>query len=125
MLPCFYVCYHLQYLLITSSTKIYIYMFVINTECYCMYACRRLAKSTLFLIPLFGMHYMVFAFLPENTGENARHFLELGLGPFQVRTPILTKYKKTQKVLFNVQIITENTLHKNILVCASMNFTDC
>nr|XP_055069650.1 vasoactive intestinal polypeptide receptor 1 isoform X1 [Misgurnus anguillicaudatus] len=43
----------------------------------------RLAKSTLFLIPLFGMHYMVFAFLPENTGENARHFLELGLGPFQ------------------------------------------
>lgn len=51
-----------------------------------MYTCRRLAKSTLFLIPLFGMHYMVFAFLPENTGENARHFLELGLGPFQVRT---------------------------------------
>uniref|UniRef100_A0A673MLG4 Vasoactive intestinal polypeptide receptor 1-like n=1 Tax=Sinocyclocheilus rhinocerous TaxID=307959 RepID=A0A673MLG4_9TELE len=46
----------------------------------------RLAKSTLFLIPLFGMHYMVFAFLPENTGENARHFLELGLGPFQVCT---------------------------------------
>ncbi|KAA0712942.1 Pituitary adenylate cyclase-activating polypeptide type I receptor [Triplophysa tibetana] len=43
----------------------------------------RLAKSTLFLIPLFGMHYMVFAFLPENTGENARNFLELGLGPFQ------------------------------------------
>lgn len=51
-----------------------------------MYTCRRLAKSTLFLIPLFGMHYMVFAFLPENTGENARHFLELGLGPFQVCT---------------------------------------
>lgn len=45
---------------------------------------RRLAKSTLFLIPLFGMHYMVFAFLPENTGEDARLYIELGLGSFQV-----------------------------------------
>uniref|UniRef100_A0A3B1IZL5 Growth hormone releasing hormone receptor b n=2 Tax=Astyanax mexicanus TaxID=7994 RepID=A0A3B1IZL5_ASTMX len=43
----------------------------------------RLAKSTLFLIPLFGMHYMVFAFLPENTGEDARLYIELGLGSFQ------------------------------------------
>lgn len=45
---------------------------------------RRLAKSTLFLIPLFGMHYTVFAFLPENTGEMARLYIELGLGSFQV-----------------------------------------
>ncbi|XP_017350694.2 growth hormone releasing hormone receptor a [Ictalurus punctatus] len=43
----------------------------------------RLAKSTLFLIPLFGMHYTVFAFLPENTGEMARLYIELGLGSFQ------------------------------------------
>ncbi|CAL8394149.1 unnamed protein product [Boreogadus saida] len=43
----------------------------------------RLAKSTLFLIPLLGMHYMVFAFLPENTGAEARIFIELGLGSFQ------------------------------------------
>uniref|UniRef100_A0A3B4BV28 G-protein coupled receptors family 2 profile 2 domain-containing protein n=1 Tax=Pygocentrus nattereri TaxID=42514 RepID=A0A3B4BV28_PYGNA len=43
----------------------------------------RLAKSTLFLIPLFGMHYMVFAFLPEGTGEDARLSIELGLGSFQ------------------------------------------
>uniref|UniRef100_A0AAY4C0M5 Uncharacterized protein n=1 Tax=Denticeps clupeoides TaxID=299321 RepID=A0AAY4C0M5_9TELE len=43
----------------------------------------RLAKSTLFLIPLFGMHYMVFAFLPEKTAEQARLYLELGLGSFQ------------------------------------------
>uniref|UniRef100_A0A3Q2XJZ6 Growth hormone releasing hormone receptor b n=1 Tax=Hippocampus comes TaxID=109280 RepID=A0A3Q2XJZ6_HIPCM len=43
----------------------------------------RLAKSTLLLIPLFGMHYMVFAFLPENTGAEARLFIELGLGSFQ------------------------------------------
>ncbi|KAL4635338.1 pituitary adenylate cyclase-activating polypeptide type I receptor-like [Arapaima gigas] len=43
----------------------------------------RLAKSTLFLIPLFGMHYIVFAFLPETMGENARLYIELGLGSFQ------------------------------------------
>ncbi|XP_062409464.1 growth hormone releasing hormone receptor a [Sardina pilchardus] len=43
----------------------------------------RLAKSTLFLIPLFGMHYTVFAFLPEDTGEDARVYIELGLGSFQ------------------------------------------
>lgn len=46
--------------------------------------CRRLAKSTLLLIPLFGMHYMVFAVLPEHTGAEARIFIELGLGSFQV-----------------------------------------
>ncbi|XP_056271255.1 pituitary adenylate cyclase-activating polypeptide type I receptor-like isoform X1 [Pseudoliparis swirei] len=44
---------------------------------------KRLAKSTLLLIPLFGMHYMVFALLPENTGAEARIFIELGLGSFQ------------------------------------------
>ncbi|KAM9791870.1 pituitary adenylate cyclase-activating polypeptide type I receptor-like isoform 1-T1 [Syngnathus typhle] len=43
----------------------------------------RLAKSTLFLIPLFGMHYTLFAFLPENTGVAARLYIELGLGSFQ------------------------------------------
>ncbi|XP_073704327.1 growth hormone releasing hormone receptor a [Garra rufa] len=43
----------------------------------------RLAKSTLFLIPLFGMHYTLFAFLPENTGEIVRFYIELGLGSFQ------------------------------------------
>ncbi|KAI9999604.1 hypothetical protein NQD34_018360, partial [Periophthalmus magnuspinnatus] len=46
-------------------------------------SCRRLAKSTLFLIPLFGMHYTVFAFLPETTGVAARLYIELGLGSFQ------------------------------------------
>ncbi|KAF0046800.1 hypothetical protein F2P81_000433 [Scophthalmus maximus] len=51
--------------------------------------CMRLAKSTLFLIPLFGMHYTVFAFLPENTGVAARLYIELGLGSFQISSHIV------------------------------------
>nr|XP_023400403.1 growth hormone-releasing hormone receptor [Loxodonta africana] len=43
----------------------------------------RLSKSTLFLIPLFGIHYIIFNFLPDNAGLGLRLPLELGLGSFQ------------------------------------------
>ncbi|XP_028259777.1 pituitary adenylate cyclase-activating polypeptide type I receptor-like [Parambassis ranga] len=44
----------------------------------------RLARSTLLLIPLFGIHYTVFAFSPENVSKRERLVFELGLGSFQM-----------------------------------------
>ncbi|XP_032090795.1 growth hormone-releasing hormone receptor-like [Thamnophis elegans] len=44
---------------------------------------RRLSKSTLLLIPLFGTHYIIFNFLPEYSHVGARLYLELCVGSFQ------------------------------------------
>nr|XP_046227552.1 vasoactive intestinal polypeptide receptor 2-like [Scatophagus argus] len=47
---------------------------------------RRLAKSTLLLIPLFGINYVVFVYLMEPSDKNMYYikiFFELGLGSFQ------------------------------------------
>ncbi|XP_015225830.1 PREDICTED: growth hormone-releasing hormone receptor-like [Cyprinodon variegatus] len=43
---------------------------------------RRLARSTLLLIPLFGTHYMFFSFLPDYL-NSLRFYIELCLGSFQ------------------------------------------
>uniref|UniRef100_A0A8C3SFT6 Growth hormone releasing hormone receptor n=1 Tax=Chelydra serpentina TaxID=8475 RepID=A0A8C3SFT6_CHESE len=59
----------------------------INFNNSCQY--RRLSKSTLLLIPLFGTHYIVFNFLPEYTNLGVRLYLELCIGSFQVN---LLKY---------------------------------
>ncbi|XP_052399240.1 vasoactive intestinal polypeptide receptor 2 isoform X2 [Carassius gibelio] len=46
---------------------------------------RRLAKSTLLLIPLFGINYVVFVYIIEENGEmeNYKIIFDLGLGSFQ------------------------------------------
>ncbi|ETE59481.1 Vasoactive intestinal polypeptide receptor, partial [Ophiophagus hannah] len=45
----------------------------------------RFSKSTLLLIPLFGTHYIIFNFLPEYSHMEARLYLELCIGSFQVK----------------------------------------
>ncbi|GCB78347.1 hypothetical protein scyTo_0020095, partial [Scyliorhinus torazame] len=43
----------------------------------------RLTKSTLLLIPLFGVHYIMCVFLPDHIAEDLRLHIELGIGSFQ------------------------------------------
>lgn len=51
---------------------------------------RRLAKSTLLLIPLFGVHYVMFAFFPDNFKAEVKMVFELVVGSFQVRIPVFS-----------------------------------
>ncbi|KAH3720388.1 hypothetical protein DPMN_063291 [Dreissena polymorpha] len=61
-----------------------------------MFKCthRKLAKSTLVLIPLFGVHYIVFIGLPDNvdeTTELVKLYYEMFFNSFQVTASYLLK----------------------------------
>ncbi|NXU63818.1 VIPR2 protein, partial [Horornis vulcanius] len=54
---------------------------------------KRLAKSTLLLIPLFGVHYTVFALFPDRSSNNYKIIFELCLGSFQVNFKVFIQKK--------------------------------
>lgn len=57
---------------------------VLHSDLQLCVSVRRLAKSTLLLIPLFGIHYVVFVTLSESIAEDYKIFFDLALGSFQV-----------------------------------------
>nr|XP_057916494.1 vasoactive intestinal polypeptide receptor 1b isoform X3 [Doryrhamphus excisus] len=54
----------------------------------------RLAKSTLLLIPLFGINFIVFAFIPEQVKTELRLVFDLILGSFQVQGEMKRKWRR-------------------------------
>ncbi|KAA0704652.1 Vasoactive intestinal polypeptide receptor 2 [Triplophysa tibetana] len=63
---------------------------------------RRLAKSTLLLIPLFGVNYVLFVYIiDENEGmEFYKIFFDLGLGSFQVQSELKRKWRSLHLKLY-------------------------
>ncbi|XP_069790136.1 vasoactive intestinal polypeptide receptor 1-like [Narcine bancroftii] len=75
----------------------------------------RLTKSTLLLIPLLGIHYIVCVFLPDHVAEDLRFYIELGLGSFQglvvgmlycfLNTEVLTELKRQLRLCCPAQVL--------------------
>ncbi|XP_078802439.1 growth hormone releasing hormone receptor, like isoform X4 [Oryzias latipes] len=63
---------------------------------------RRLAKSTLLLIPLFGTHYMFFNFLPDYFNVNLRLCIELCIGSFQVQKELHMQWLRWRERSYGV-----------------------
>lgn len=85
-------CFHVSFLMMLSgSTQLYpITVYPSSSPCFISPSLRRLTKSTLLLIPLFGTHYMVFSFLPDYFSVSLRLCIELCLGSFQVIQPAIS-----------------------------------
>uniref|UniRef100_A0A668AK64 Vasoactive intestinal peptide receptor 2 n=1 Tax=Myripristis murdjan TaxID=586833 RepID=A0A668AK64_9TELE len=75
---------------------------------------RRLAKSTLLLIPLFGIHYVVFVSPSESIAENYKIFFDLAIGSFQVEYIYLI----AEKIYKEIKVLFKNltALHQ-LLIC--------
>ncbi|XP_046515806.1 secretin receptor [Equus quagga] len=73
---------------------------------------KRLAKSTLLLIPLFGIHYVVFAFSPEDAME-IQLFFELALGSFQVQLEVQKKWQQWHLREFTLRPMALNSSFSN------------
>lgn len=63
----------------TAEHELSLYFFFLPSHVF-----RRLAKSTLLLIPLFGINYIIFAFIPDDIHPQVRMVFDLILGSFQV-----------------------------------------
>lgn len=63
---------------------------------------RRLAKSTLLLIPLFGINYIIFAFIPEHIHQQVRMVFDLILGSFQVTSHTVAAYEASNITAYQI-----------------------
>ncbi|KAA0719151.1 Vasoactive intestinal polypeptide receptor [Triplophysa tibetana] len=70
------------FIIVWSITKVY------------LHDIGRLAKSTLLLIPLFGINYIIFAFMPHHIQSYMRLVFDLILGSFQVQSEIKRKWRR-------------------------------
>ncbi|XP_072110292.1 secretin receptor-like isoform X2 [Mobula birostris] len=78
----------------------------------------RLTKSTLLLIPLLGVHYILCAFLPDHVAEDLRFHIELGLGSFQVLTEL-----KRHRQSFQLEWFTNLTRRRSRSTSAEISNT--
>ncbi|XP_062900630.1 secretin receptor-like isoform X2 [Mobula hypostoma] len=92
----------------------------------------RLTKSTLLLIPLLGVHYILCAFLPDHVAEDLRFHIELGLGSFQgfvvallycfLNTEVLTELKRYRQS-FQLEWFTNLTRRRSRSTSAEISNT--
>ena len=84
--------------------------------CLPLFGLRRLAKSTLLLIPLFGINYIIFAFLPDHIQSKERLVFDLILGSFQVRKTSMRLFETFGFLSWNLMPQTKESKITNGLI---------